>query len=91
MPGVFGPDIYSISTRIFESNMSLTYNLVNKLFVGSGIRIWRYNRLDNSIFKPYTTVYANLCTSYIYQSFRFQLTWSKYLSVFGETNGMPKY
>ena len=78
-----------------DINLSCSYNLVDNLFIGMGIKLWLYNEFETLRGKPsfnkYTNSYALLNTTYIIKNITLELSMARYLSVIGgsDDNNSP--
>ena len=78
-----------------DINLSCSYNLIDKLFIGAGIKLWLYNKFETLRGKPsfskYTNSYAMLNATYMIKNIIVELSMARYLSVIVGTDDNPPY
>ena len=86
----FDPKIFA-RLRNKDAHLSFSYNLIDNLFVGTGIKLLFYNNIEtkrgfiDDQFE-YTNSYALLCASYMIKKLSVELSMSRYLSLIGNSD-----
>ncbi len=86
----YDPPIFAkVSSK--DINFSTSYNLIDNLFVGTGIKFLSYTNIQTKrgIYVErflYTNYYAMLSASYIIKNISMELSISRYLSVIGKSD-----